>query len=262
MPKTLTFNRRGFGGESDILTNDDLSRFIGLKREHETDITSFRLYQSIEPQIEAGIEYPCAGGFFYDGRLKEGIIGLNENIVKDELGYHSKPFEEDASFIRSIKNEAWFALPSPGSLGFVNQYYRDSPEFLEELCKIYNGIFRTMRDSGIKGHIIHAEQVDEIELELLSSRKVIFLAKNQAQEDLRLMLEYQKTIGLFCESIADLLPLFEEVKIHKIIPIGPDEGNTKDLLQWFDPENIEVGGYCSCDCSLYWKNLISGMIIP
>ena len=256
MGKRLSFSTRSFG--SDAYQHDPslLPDWVAERRGREGDLTSFLLEQGIQPQIDAEVTYPCAGGTFYTGRWKEAIEGVENGIMSSELGARMGDIVRDAEDLDRIRKELFMAIPAPHMLGLHDRYYRDPEEAAESLFSVYRTLMRGQRDAGLNGHVIFGETVNQAELEALARQKVIFFPFSLNRKSLSLLLEYQQIVAVKPSMLAGLSDLMGVYEVHRIVLIDAAEQDLRQALQIRDPDQILCGGYCRESCREYWKNLV------
>ena len=124
MVKRHKLATRAFGAEPGLPDVAGLAEWIAEHRGTTADIITYRLDQSLAPQIAAGIMTPCAGGKFYADRIRQCITGINDNKAVGELHVDTPAIIEDAAGIVVQKKGAWCAIPAPHLLGITDAYYR------------------------------------------------------------------------------------------------------------------------------------------
>ena len=129
MAKLHKLTTRAFGAEPGTPDVAQLSAWIAENRGTLADLTTFRLYQSLAPQLAAGIGHPCAGGKFCADHIRSSLLGVKEGRVTDEIAVHTEALVEDAAGIVVQKRNSWCALPAPHVLGLTDGYYCDDEEW-------------------------------------------------------------------------------------------------------------------------------------
>ena len=157
MVKQRKLATRAFGAEPGLPDVAGLAEWIAGHRGIEADIVTYRLDQSLAPQVSAEIQSPCAGGKFYADRIRQCITGINNNKAVGELHIDTPAIIEDAAGIVVQKKGAWCAIPAPRMLGITDAYYHDDDEWRAAICEAYGTIMRTMRDTGVAGHVLIAD---------------------------------------------------------------------------------------------------------
>lgn len=238
-----------------------LAGWVGSQRGTYADLSSYLLEYSLSPQVAWGVNFPCAGGKFYEKRVIESLSGIESGVITGELGYEPAIPLEDARRVLEFHKETRIGLPAPHLLGISDSYYGDEEEAVAALCRQYRFLLRAMRDEGIFGHVILADRAVEIELEQLSGKKVFFFLKEPDAESLSLLLEYQRSIVVKADHLALVRDLWEEHGISSLILLNPAECDIHEILGFLDPDRIQVGGYCSGGGPGYWEGLVRSATI-
>jgi hypothetical protein len=257
MVKRLKLATRAFGAEPGMPDVAVLTEWIAEHRGIMADIITYLLDQSISPQVAAGIGSPCAGGKFYAERIRQCITGIRDNKAVGELHVDTPAIIEDAAGIVVQKKGAWCALPAPHQLGIEDAYYNDEEEWHDAFCGTYRTIMRSMRDTGVAGHILIADRIDSAELESLVQHNVFFFSPKTDRKSLATLMEHQKLVAIEREQLGTAFNLMNEYSVQKIIIIDPDPASIRHALSHLDPDQVVAGGYCTSGCGEYWKDLIS-----
>ncbi len=257
MAKRHKLPTRAFGAEPGLPDVAGLAGWIAEHRGREADIVTWQLDQSLAPQVQADIGTPCAGGKFYADRIRQCIAGIRDNRAVGELHVDTPAIIEDAAGIVVQRKGAWCAIPSPRELGIKDAYYEDEDEWNAALCEAYGTIMRAMRDTGVAGHVLIADVMDEAELVLLAREKVFFFAPAPGREDLARLMEHQKQVALGKDQLKTVFDLTNEYTLRKIFIIDPDPESINLALSHLDPDQVVAGGYCTDCCGEYWKDLVS-----
>ena len=260
MVKRLKLATRGFGAEPGRPDVSALAAWIAEHRGRTADIVTYLLDQSLAPQVSAGIGIPCAGGKFYDRRIRDCLHGVCDGRITDELGLDPAPVIEDAAGIVVQKKGAWCALPAPHNLGLSDRYYLDEDEYKDAIHSVYTDLMRTMRDTGVAGHVLIAESMDEREVQALARKNVFFFQPAPTRQDFAVLLERQRQVAITKEMLPTLFELKGEYDFSRIILIDPDRGSVHLALAHLDPDQISAGGYCKRDCGEYWNNLVASAV--
>lgn len=261
MAKTHTFRTVSLGSEPEPPDVQSVAEWVGLQRGSDADLASYLLESSLSPQVEAGVDTPCAGGIFYNRRIMESLSGIRSGDVTGELGSDPTLLQADARRVLSFHRGTRVGLPAPHILGISDSYYSDEEEVDAALCRQYRLLLRAMRDEGIPGHVILAERAVEIEIEQLAGKKVFFFLKEPDAESLSLLLEYQRSVAVKTDHLAILRDLWEEHEISSLLLLDPGEGDIREILGFLDPDRIQVGGYCSGEGPDYWEGLVRSATI-
>ncbi len=258
MAKRHTLATRAFGAEPGIPDVTGLAAWITDHRGRQADIMTYRLDQSLAPQVSAEIGIPCAGGTFYGDRLRQCITGIDDKTAVGELHIDTSEIIEDAAGIVVQKKGAWCALPAPHALGIVDGYYHDKGEWNAAICEAYRIIMRDMRDTGVAGHVLIADQLDDAELLSLAGLKAFFFTPGC--KDLAALLEHQKQVTVGKDQLERVFELMNEYEVRKIYILDPDPFSIRLALSHLDPDQIAAGGYCTADSPEYWKNLVASAV--
>jgi hypothetical protein len=258
MAKRLVLATRAFGAEPGLPEVAGLAAWIAGHRGRVADIITYRLDQSLAPQVDAGIMTPCAGGKFYADRIRQCMNGIRNNKAVGELHVDTSAIVEDAAGIVVQKKGAWCAIPAPGMLGIGDAYYHDRDEWNAAICTAYSTIMRAMRDTGVAGHVLIADRMDDFELVSLAGQKAFFFAPAPDREDLACLMEYQNQVAARKEQLPMLFDLMNEYSVRKIFIIDPDPVSIIQVLSHLDPDQVAAGGYCTKVCGEYWETLVAG----
>jgi hypothetical protein len=260
MAKRLKLSTRAFGGEPGLPDIAALAAWIAEHRGTSADIITYLLDQSLAPQLEAEILSPCAGGRFYSSRILESLLGVFGGKATGEIGIVPQAFMEDAAGIVMQSKGAWCALPAPHLLNITDTYYHDEEEWNGAITGVYLNLMRSMRDMGIRGHVLICKDLYEPEVEALVRQNVFFFQPEPDREDLSCLMEFQHQIAVGRDYIDTVLDLSSEYDLRKIIIIDPDTESIEHALSSLDPDQVSVGGYCTDSCTDYWKNLVDSAV--
>lgn len=257
MAKRRMLATRAFGAEPGLPELAVLAEWIEEHRGRAADIITYRLDQSLAPQVSAEVGLPCAGGRFYTDRILHSISGIHDHRAVQELHVDTSAVTEDAAGIVVRKKGAWCAIPAPLTLGIEDAHYGDEDEWNGAISGAYRTIMRAMRDTGVAGHVLITDHPAETELEALARQKVFFYAPAGDRRDLATLLEYQTEVAVAAELLPAALDLLNEYEIWKIFIINPDPPAIRLALSHLDPDRVVAGGYCTGDCQKYWVDLVS-----
>jgi hypothetical protein len=260
MVKRLKLATRGFGAEPGRPDVEKLAPWIATHRGHMADITTYLMEESLAPQVSAVIQIPCAGGKFYAGRVRDCLRGLRGNRIMEELSLDTAPVIEDAAGIVVQKKGAWCALPAPQALGLTDNYYQDADEHADAINSVYCELMRSMRDTGVAGHVLIVESMHELEVQALARKNVFFFQPSPTRKDLAILLERQRQVAVTREMLPTLFELRGEYDFSRIFLMDPDRGSVHLALSHLDPDQISAGGYCTQDCGEYWKWLVASAV--
>lgn len=251
---------RSYGSEVPEPEARDLAGWIGTRKGIGGDLTSYLLEKSLEPQ--EGVDLPCAGGRIYRTRIRESIGGLEGNLLTGEPSAATGPVEEDARWGASVKKGLLFCLPAPHLLGVQDGYYQDREEFCEGLSACCRQILRAMRDAGAGGHVLLGEDVRGEELERLAGPRTTFFFPELTGEDLPRLLERQGAVAVPRDLLGEALGLLDEFDLRHLTILDGREEDLRTALEYLDTGQVSLGGYCTKDCTVYWKDLVDRAVIP
>jgi hypothetical protein len=260
MAKRRKLATRAFGAEPGKPDVAGLAEWITEHRGRVADIITYRLDQSLAPQVSAEIGSPCAGGKFYADRIRQCITGIKDNKAVGEIHSDTPAIIEDAAGIVVQKKGAWCAIPAPHVLGITDAYYHDKDEWNAAICEAYSTIMRAMRDTGVAGHVLIAERMDDAEIASLAWQKAIFFAPAPDREDLAALMEHQKQVAVGKDQLPTLFDLMNEYSVRKIFILDPDPASIRLALSHLDPDRVVAGGYCINVSESYWQDLANSAI--
>ncbi|WP_321504190.1 hypothetical protein [uncultured Methanoregula sp.] len=260
MVKRLNLATRAFGAEPGMPDVAALAAWIQEHRGRMADITTYQLDRTLAPQITAGIRTTCAGGRFYTDRIRECINGIADNRAVGELYLDTPALVEDAAGIVVQKKGAWCALPAPHVLGITDSYYEDEAEWSDAICGIYRTMMRTMRDTGVTGHILLSDTLENAELAALSRQNVFFYQPEPSRESLARLMEHQRQVASPKKNLETVFDLTDEYTLQKIFIIDPDPGSIDLALSHLDPDQVVCGGYSTENTGDYWKDLVTAAV--
>ena len=257
MVKRHMLATRAFGAEPGKPDLAELAEWIRKHRGRTVDIITFQLDRSLAPQLPAGITHPCAGGKFYADRILSAIPGIRDRKAVGELHAETRDIIEDAAGIVVQKKGVWCAVPAPHVLGVRDAYYIDKAEWTGALCETYGTILRSMRDTGVPGHVLICCAMDDAELLALAQPLVFFFHPEPRREDLVLLLERQHRVAVRKEHLPVIFDLMNEYTVRKIFLLDPDPAAIALARTHFDHDQIVAGGYCTDGGVDYWKDLVA-----
>jgi hypothetical protein len=257
MVKRRKLATRAFGAEPGLPDVAGLAAWITEHRGREADIVTYQLDQSLAPQVTAAIGSPCAGGKFYADRIRQCIAGIRDNKAVGELHINPPAIIEDAAGIVVQRKGAWCAIPAPHVLGIEDAHYGDGEEWSAAIGDAYRTIMRTMRDTGVAGHVLIADRLDDAELASLAGQKSFFFAPAPDRESLAALMEYQQQVAVGKDKLRTLFDLTNEYPLRKVFIIDPDPAAIRLALTHLDPDQVVAGGYCTNKNGEYWNDLVS-----
>jgi hypothetical protein len=116
---------------------------------------------------------------------------------------------------------------------------------------------RSMRDTGVAGHVLVGDTIDAAELAALSWQKVFFFAPKADREHLAGLMERQPQVAVGKDQLGIVFELMNEYTLRKIFILDPDRASIETALSHLDPDQIAAGGYATDDCETYWQNLVT-----
>ena len=256
MVKRVNLFTRAFGAEPGVPDVTALADWVAKHRGKSADLHAYLLEQSLSPQCAAGITEPCGGGMFTKDRILECLKGMKDMRVVDDLYVDPKPLVEDARRLVAQKKHVWCAIPAPDALGITDCYYNDKDEWYDAIYCAYTDLMRAQRDTGIEGHVLISERVDEAEVSSLASHTVFFFQPEPDRQGLEILMECQRRIAVGKKQLKIVFDLANEYELHQLIVMDPDEGSIRNALSHLDPDQVMVGGYCTDGCNEYWKRLV------
>ena len=257
MAKRLKLATRALGAEPGIPDVPVLTTWISDHRGLTADITTYLLDISLSSQLSAGIMSPCAGGRFYRGRIMACLSGVEDGKATAEISLDPLEIIQDAAEIASQKKGIWCALPAPHILGITDAFYDDEEEWTDALAGVYRTLMRSMRDTGINGHVLICDTLEEAEVTSLVRQNVFFFIPEPGRDDLAYLMEHQTQIAVGRDQLEALLNLTGEYDLRRLILVDPDSSSISRALSCLDPDQIIAGGYCMASCESYWKNLVA-----
>ncbi|UUX92799.1 hypothetical protein [Methanoplanus endosymbiosus] len=254
MKKKVALKTESFGAE-DIKNPDikELSAWISGQRRVSCDLITYKTETLLKSQ--KNIDRPCTGGVFYRKRIEESIDGLKGGFLKSEPDLSKEDLIYDARRVAKIRKRARVALPSPLSLGIEDVYYGDHEEFVSSLCEIYSKLMREQRDAGVLSHIIIADRFSPVELEELSKSKTSFFSPLANASVLSLILDYRQDIAIYPNKIPVIKEIMNRYEVNSLTVIDGEKSHFKELMNYFDPENVISGGFEKPGNPDYWKKI-------
>ncbi|OPX63654.1 MULTISPECIES: hypothetical protein [unclassified Methanoregula] len=260
MAKRRTLATRAFGGEPGLPDIAGLAEWIAEHRGRIADIVTYRLERSLAPQITAGIGLTCAGGRFYGDRIFQCLAGVTDKRATGEIHADTPAIIEDAAGIVVQAKGAWCAMPAPHELGITHSHYDDDDEWSTAICDAYSTILRAMRDTGVAGHVLIADRMDEAELAALARQKVFFFSPSPDRDTLAMLLEHQQQVAAGKDQLATVFDLTAEYTLRRIYLTDPDPASISLALSHLDPDQIVAAGYDAEGDGDYWKEIVSHAI--
>ncbi len=260
MARRITIPVRSFGSEVGTPAIPEVAEWLKGMRGEEADLATYRLSRSLADQESVAV--PAAGGMFYGERLSGAFTGMVDGVLVDEPGIDPSAPAADARYVVARRRDAWFALPAPHALGLRDAYIDDEEEFAGVIVAGYARLAREMRDQGVRGHVLVADQADEAELERLAGNRFLFFPRDPGRFDLEVLLEYQDDLILPADDLDRAADLMERFRVRKLILLDAGVDDLLAATALVDPDMLEVGGYCSGeDCPDYWKTLVDRAFI-
>lgn len=259
MSKQIRIPVRALGSEVEDPEISVLTPWVSAHRGIEADLFTYKLEESL--MMQEGVDIPAAGGRFYGPRLVSSLTGVYENILSSEPAVKPEYIIGDADLIISIRKGAWCSLPAPHLWDIQDHYFHDDEEFRFALYECIQQLMRTMRDRGVKGHILLCDRYHEDEMEELAGPKVLFYTENPNPKSLSILLEHQQSIAVPEAQVEGVLGMLNEFEINRFIVVDPSKDILALVQTHFDLGTFEVGGYCRSECPKYWNRLINSAFI-
>jgi hypothetical protein len=256
MTKRRTLPTRALGAEPGLPDLPVLAAWVAEHRGEPGDLISFRIAQSLAPQLSAGITMPCFGGKFYRDRIMACLMNMKDDRVIDEIGVSTGSVIEDAAHEVARNKGVWCALPAPHLLGITDAYYHDEDEWRGAISGAYRTMMRSMRDAGIGGHVLICDRADHAELSALARRKVFFFQPEPDREGLQTMMEYQQQIAVSPAHLDTLFDIAHEYDLSRVIVLDADKESIDRALAHLDHDQVAIGGYCTEHCEEYWESVV------
>lgn len=260
MKRNIQLPAISLGAEISAPSLDVLAAWAERQRRIGGDLISFHLEESLK--MQAGVDQPAIGGMWYGSRFAECIEGIREGSLIAEAGAIQSPVGEDAGRIVRMRKRVWFAAPAPSALGILDSYYNDDDEFIAALCEVYAGLMREQRDMGAGGHVLITSTPHHDECEALARRKIVFFTPECGISELELLLEYQDTIAVYGRMLEKLIVTITEYEPKRLIIVDPTPEAFSIAREYYDPDGLAAGGYCTSECGTYWKELKTNAVIP
>ncbi len=260
MGKKLQFRTRSLGSEVEFPDLVTLAEWVSEQKPRAGDLMTFMLEQSLGPQIEAGIDIPCAGGMFYRDRVLESLRGTEEGVITGELEGDPLRISDDAEGLIRKKGDLWFSIPAPHTLTLTDAYFGDEEEARRAIISEFLRMMRSMRDRGVKGHVLLCDHMEPIELEMFTGQKFIFFQESPGASDLADLLEHHQSIAVKPEKLKLVIDLMDEYIVKDIILVDPEENALRSVLMHFDPEHVYAGGFCRSRCQEYWESVADSAV--
>lgn len=251
--KKIPIATRSMGSEENVPTVAELADWIADARGFEGDLMSLLLERSLAPQKEIGM--PSAGGRFYAPRLLASIAGIADGAIVGELDAVPGELAADAYRCRAIRKGAYVTLPAPDLLGLVDRYYGDPDDGIDALAVIYRSLMRSMRDAGIGGHVLIADDLRAEIAERLAGPKTFLFIEHPDRQSIELLLESQQQVAVDPDQVPKVLGMVDEYEMQRLTIINPDPGSLATAAEVLDPDRIVAGGYCRENCGRYWPDL-------
>ncbi len=246
---------RGFGGEAPIPPISALAERIRALPGIEADLTTFRLLESLRPQIAAGVGSVAAGGSFYADRWRSAIGGVRDGVLRET------PFPEPGALVmdaRALVAEArmpFATAPAPSELGVVDRYFGDPADAAGSIRDVCGSLMRSMRDAGIAGHVLIAPSPADDELEELASPFTFFYCPDPDDRAIATILDHQRSLALPGRRAGWLAELIDQYGTRPIYLVDPGEEEIAVALEVLDPDHLRIGGFCPGDCDAYWARI-------
>jgi hypothetical protein len=246
---------RGFGGEAPIPLLSRLAERLRERPEIEADLTTFRLLESLRPQLDAGIGRAAAGGTFYAGRWSGAIGGTRDGVLREAPYPESDALTMDARAIAAEVRAPYAAMPAPSALGLVDRHFGDEAEAGAAIRDVVARLMRTMRDAGVAGHVLLTPSPGDEELADLASPFTFFYCPEIDPGALEVLLDHQRAFALPGRRVAELADLVDQFGRRTVYLVDPTENEVAAGLEVLDPDHLRIGGFCPGECDPYWQRL-------
>lgn len=222
----------------------------------EADLTTFRLLESLRPQVAAGTGTVAAGGEFYAGRWREAIGGTRDGVLREAPFPNEAALVMDARAIASAARMPSATMPVPSSLGLADRYFGDTSEADAAIRDVYGSLMRAMRDEGVAGHVLVTASPAHDELEDLASPFTFFFCPDPDPAAIEVLLEHQRPLALPGARVAELGGIIDQFGTRVVYLLDPTREEIATGLEVLDPDHLRLGGYCRHeDCQSYWQRL-------
>lgn len=256
MIKKIRFNTKSLGSEPNEPDVSELAGFIRTHGPYEGDLITFKLLNSLYAQKEAHISVLCAGGLFCLPRIQSALPTGPKTREPDTADLISD--SNNLVMLGGISVLA--ALPAP-HVCVDTQKIMDE-EWFADYCTAFSGILRSMRDVHIRGHILHATGITQIELELLVSQRVQFCIPDGKLPEQETILEFQPDLILANSRVSLLEDLMDQYTIRSLTLVDADREGLKQAMKCLEPEKISVAGYAKGCEEPYWHQIKKESEIP
>jgi hypothetical protein len=251
MGKKLRFKTISLGSDPDIPSADELSSLISNAKGSEADLTTFQMLRSGKFQYDVDLDESGVGGEYSTPRMNKALLWDSDNgliIDTSEIVSDYSMITRKGGFIRSVHE-------SPGVLG-CSPDINDEDGFAE-FCKGYGIILRSLRDTGMKGHVILTKKPDLLELELISNMKNIIYLMEPEERELEELLEFTTKLVIHSQFISVIPNLMDSYKVRDLVIVDPHSEDLVAVLEFIDRDHVIVAGYALGDEKSYWERLKS-----
>lgn len=259
MTRTYTLPVISYGSEVPEPAIEDLAAWVSGRYGREGDLVSYMLDRSMS--VQSGISDPSAGGLFYSDRILSSITGISGKEIVNEPAFDPELLRMDGRMVRSFGREVRMSIPAPSVLDLTDSYFEDNDEFTEEIARLYLSIMRLQRDAGVPGHVLIADRPGETETEMLSSQRIRFYIPDPDREAMETVLEHQRDVALPASKLSLFIEMLENFEIRSLSVVDAEKEDLQKALEYFDTDQLSVGGYCTGECGDYWRDLRDMAII-
>ena len=246
---------RGFGGETPIPPLSRLTDRIRDRPGFEADLLTFRLLETLRPQVAAGIGAVAAGGVFYGDRWLAAIGGVRDGVLRDAPFPEPATLGMDARAIAAEVRAPFAAMPAPSALGIVDRHFGDEDEAGAAVRDVCGSLMRAMRDAGAGGHVLLTSSPADDELEDLASPLTFFYCPDAGPDTLDILLDHQRAFALPGRRVAELAGLIDQCGRRPVYLVDPTGEEVAAALEVLDHDNLRIGGFCRAECDPYWQRL-------
>jgi len=251
MGKKIQFKSISLGSDPDVPSADELASLISDARGFESDLITFQMLQSRKYQHDSDLDEYGVGGKYATPRMNKALLWDSDNgliIDTSEIVSDYSMVVRKGGFIRSVHESPGVLECSPG----VND-----EEGFSELCEGYRKVLRSLRDIGIKSHVILTKKPDLLELELISNTKNTIYLLGPDERELIELLEFTTKLVIDSQSLSLIPNLSESYNVRDLVIVDPEEKDLSRVLEFIDINHVTVAGYARGDEKSYWERLKS-----
>lgn len=248
--KRIPVRTRGFGAEVGTPAVADLARWVETRKGQGGDLLTYQIEHSAA--LQDGVDLPAPGGVFYGERVRQCLVGIEDQAVTGEVGVVPDAVLDDLWGWKGV----WLSLPAPSMFGLEDRYYGDPEEAEEEICRAFRLLLREMRDFGVGGHVLLIDEADEVELDLLARTRCIVFPLRRSPAIFEAVLEHQSLLPLAPSELGWAEDLIDRYDVRELSLLHPDHQALGKALGLFDPDEISAGGYTTGGEEEAWATLL------